>query len=95
MSFSRPIQWYHSHGDSIGPDGTFKWYCWKTFSRIEDTASKEVKVGRLASEQLRVGREEERLRNSSATASTAGLRVGKLNTDNLFPKVRRLPKWIY
>jgi hypothetical protein len=49
-----------------------------------------VKVGRLASEQLRVGREEERLRNSCATASTAGLRVGKLNTDNLFPKVQRL-----
>ncbi len=24
MSFSRPIQWYHSHADSIWPDGTFK-----------------------------------------------------------------------
>ncbi len=24
MSFSRPIQWYHSHGDPIWPDGTFK-----------------------------------------------------------------------
>jgi len=47
-----------------------------------------VKVGRLASDQLRVGREEERLRNNSATTS---LRVGKLNTDNLFPKGRRLP----
>ncbi len=23
MSFSRPIQWYHSHADSIWPDGTF------------------------------------------------------------------------
>ncbi len=24
MSFSRPIQWYHSHADPIWPDGTFK-----------------------------------------------------------------------
>ncbi len=24
MSFSRPIQWYHSHVDPIWPDGTFK-----------------------------------------------------------------------
>jgi hypothetical protein len=24
MFFSRPIQWYHSHADSIWPDGTFK-----------------------------------------------------------------------
>ncbi len=24
MSFSRPIQCYHSHADSIWPDGTFK-----------------------------------------------------------------------
>jgi hypothetical protein len=24
MTFSRPIQWYHSHADSIWPDGTFK-----------------------------------------------------------------------
>jgi hypothetical protein len=24
MSFSRPIQWYHSHADPIRPDGTFK-----------------------------------------------------------------------
>jgi hypothetical protein len=24
MSFSRPIQWYHSHADPICPDGTFK-----------------------------------------------------------------------
>ncbi len=23
MSFSRPIQWYHSHADPICPDGTF------------------------------------------------------------------------
>ncbi len=23
MSFSRPIQWYHSHEDPIWPDGTF------------------------------------------------------------------------
>jgi hypothetical protein len=23
MSFSRPIQWYHSHVDPIWPDGTF------------------------------------------------------------------------
>ncbi len=23
MSFSRPIQWYHSHADPIWPDGTF------------------------------------------------------------------------
>ncbi len=23
MSFSRPIQWYHSHPDLIWPDGTF------------------------------------------------------------------------
>ncbi len=23
MSFSRPIQWYHSHIDPIWPDGTF------------------------------------------------------------------------
>jgi hypothetical protein len=25
MSFSRPIQWYHSHADPIWPDGTFKY----------------------------------------------------------------------
>jgi hypothetical protein len=24
MSFSRPIQWYHSHADPIWPEGTFK-----------------------------------------------------------------------
>ncbi len=24
MSFSMPIQWYHSHADPIWPDGTFK-----------------------------------------------------------------------
>jgi hypothetical protein len=24
MSYSRPIQWYHSHVDPIWPDGTFK-----------------------------------------------------------------------
>jgi hypothetical protein len=24
MSFTRPIQWYHSHADPIWPDGTFK-----------------------------------------------------------------------
>jgi hypothetical protein len=24
MSFTRPIQWYHSHVDPIWPDGTFK-----------------------------------------------------------------------
>jgi hypothetical protein len=24
MSFSRPIQWYHSHTDPIWPDGTLK-----------------------------------------------------------------------
>ena len=24
MSFSRPIQWYHSHADQIWPDSTFK-----------------------------------------------------------------------
>jgi hypothetical protein len=24
MSFTRPIQWYHSHADPICPDGTFK-----------------------------------------------------------------------
>jgi hypothetical protein len=24
MSFSRPIQWYHSQADPIWPDGTFK-----------------------------------------------------------------------
>ncbi len=24
MSFSRPIQWFHSHADPIWPDGTFK-----------------------------------------------------------------------
>jgi hypothetical protein len=24
MSFSTPIQWYHSHADPIWPDGTFK-----------------------------------------------------------------------
>ncbi len=24
MSFSRPIQWYHSHADPIWPNGTFK-----------------------------------------------------------------------
>ncbi len=24
MSFSRPIQWYHSHADPIWPDGSFK-----------------------------------------------------------------------
>jgi len=24
MSFSRPIQWYHSPADPIWPDGTFK-----------------------------------------------------------------------
>ncbi len=24
MSFSRPVQWYHSHADPIWPDGTFK-----------------------------------------------------------------------
>ncbi len=24
MSFSRPIQWHHSHADPIWPDGTFK-----------------------------------------------------------------------
>jgi hypothetical protein len=23
MSFSKPIQWYHSHADPIWPDGTF------------------------------------------------------------------------
>ena len=23
MSFSGPIQWYHSHADPIWPDGTF------------------------------------------------------------------------
>jgi hypothetical protein len=23
MSFSRPIQWYHSHADPIWPEGTF------------------------------------------------------------------------
>ncbi len=23
MSFSRPIQWYHSHADPIWPDGNF------------------------------------------------------------------------
>jgi hypothetical protein len=32
MSFSRHIQWYHSHADPIWPDGTFKgtvaWF-WK------------------------------------------------------------------
>ncbi len=33
MSFSRPIQWYHSHADPIWPDGIFKgtaqpdWIC--------------------------------------------------------------------
>jgi hypothetical protein len=26
MSFSRPIQWYHSHGNPIWLDGTFKTY---------------------------------------------------------------------
>jgi hypothetical protein len=24
MSFSRPVQWYHSHADLISPDGTIK-----------------------------------------------------------------------
>ncbi len=24
MSFSRPIQWYHSHADPIWPEGTLK-----------------------------------------------------------------------
>jgi hypothetical protein len=24
MSFSKPIQWYHSHADPVWPDGTFK-----------------------------------------------------------------------
>jgi hypothetical protein len=24
MSFSRPMQWYHSHADLIWPDGPFK-----------------------------------------------------------------------
>ncbi len=24
MSFSRSIQWYHTHADPIWPDGTFK-----------------------------------------------------------------------
>jgi hypothetical protein len=24
MSFSMPIQWYHTHADPIWPDGTFK-----------------------------------------------------------------------
>ncbi len=28
MSFSRPIQWYHSHADPIWPDGTFKSRIW-------------------------------------------------------------------
>jgi hypothetical protein len=23
MSYSRPFQWYHSHADTIWPDGTF------------------------------------------------------------------------
>ncbi len=27
MSFSRPIQWYHSHADPIWPDGTFDNLC--------------------------------------------------------------------
>ncbi len=27
MSFSRLIQWYHSHADPIWPDGTFKYEC--------------------------------------------------------------------
>ncbi len=37
MSFSRPIQWYHSHGDPIWPDGTFKAYKVGTGKEDADT----------------------------------------------------------
>jgi hypothetical protein len=32
MSFSRPIQWYHSHADPIWPDGIFN--PWLEHSKI-------------------------------------------------------------
>ncbi len=31
MSFSRPIQWYHSYVDPIWPDSTFKYKMKKTY----------------------------------------------------------------
>ncbi len=33
MSFLRPIQWYHSHVDTIWPDGTFNQRKYKWLSR--------------------------------------------------------------
>ncbi len=34
MSFSRPIQWYHSYADPICPDGTFKYIYIEGLKRI-------------------------------------------------------------
>ncbi len=34
MSFSRPIQWYHSHADPIWPDGFFNSYTDKKENQI-------------------------------------------------------------
>jgi hypothetical protein len=38
MSFSRPIQWYHSHADPIWPDGTLR-YSLEDYFRTSQAAN--------------------------------------------------------
>ncbi len=42
MSFSRPIQWYHSPSDPIWPDGTFKEECNLPIFYISNGATKYI-----------------------------------------------------
>jgi hypothetical protein len=34
MSFSRPIQWYHSYADPIWPDGTFNQFHFILYQKV-------------------------------------------------------------
>ncbi len=52
MSFSRPIQWYHSHADPIWPDDTFNvwvaegaWACASTSATLPSLRRRAVSPG--------------------------------------------------
>ncbi len=54
MSFSRPIQWYHSHADTIWPDGSFNSYTDKKENQIF-LIYKKIQSGAVAKSYMTKG----------------------------------------
>jgi hypothetical protein len=58
MSFSRPIQWYHSHADPIWLDGTFKSvepFPFKKENYMQLLKNRKTEIGRIKLQSQQIG----------------------------------------